>query len=60
MKPLTYFLLKKQEMCATNFYLYCKVIVTCKTKNVKIVVQKAQQYIDTYKQKNSIATTTES
>lgn len=46
-------------MCATSFYLYCKGIITRKSDNVKIVVQKAQQYIDIYKQKKSIATTTD-
>jgi hypothetical protein len=43
---------------AKKAYLKAKEIILNKDRNSKLIVQKAQQFTDNYKQKKPIATTT--
>jgi hypothetical protein len=48
MKPLPIFLKRKVQMTNIQFYKHCKAILLKKEKYSKIIVQKAQQFIDEY------------
>jgi hypothetical protein len=48
MKTLPIFLKQKVQMKNIQFYKHCKAILLKKEKYSKIIVQKAQQFIDDY------------
>ena len=48
MRPLLIFLKRKVQMTNIQFYKHCKSILLKKEKYSKIIVQKAQQFIDDY------------
>jgi hypothetical protein len=60
MATLTKFNAIKESFTPAHFYIYCKNVIINKDDYRKIVVQKAHQFIDSYKQKKSIAITIDS
>lgn len=60
MRALLPFQKLKKSLSDKKFYKHCKTIVLEKDNYAKIVVQKAQQFIDNYNpQKKSVAATTD-